>query len=120
MADWSANNRACTTLWSTLFYMHQLATNFDESGDLAMSDLTYFNPLSSSELRRQQAIILADQLDNIFRIGRGAQYENNVDRTNAMNSIITILIDGKNMVKDLAKTVDDSYRFWGENPLSTQ
>lgn len=117
MAGWSANNRACTTLWATFFSMHQLSTNFDDSGDLAMSDLTYFNPLGSPELRKQQAVILADQLDHIFRIGRGAIYENNVDRTKAMSSMVKILADEKKLLKDLAKTVDDSYKFWGESVL---
>lgn len=117
MADWSSNNRACTTLWSTLFSMQQLSTNFDDSGDLSMSDLTFFNTLGSSELRKQQANILADQLDHIFRIGRGAKYEDNIDRTKAISSIVKILTDGKKLVKDLSKTVDDSYKFWGESKL---
>ena len=118
MADWSANHRACTTLWSTLFYLHQFVTNFDDSGDLIMSDLTYYNPLSSSEQRRLDAMMLADQLDNIFRIARHAQYEKNIDRTQAMSRMLAILLEPKKMVKDLAEVVDVCYRFWGENTLS--
>jgi hypothetical protein len=118
MATWSSNNRACTTLWSTFFFMQQLATNFDDSGDLPMSELTFFNTLGSSDLRRQQATILADQLDNVFRIGRGAKYEKDVDRTKSMGDMIKILTDEKKLVKDLAKTVDDCYSFWGEKQLS--
>jgi len=41
MSNWTSNNRASTTLWTTLFRMHQLDTNFEESGDLKMSDLTF-------------------------------------------------------------------------------
>lgn len=114
MADWSSNNRACTTLWTTLFSMQQLSTNFEDSGSLSMSDLTFFNTLNSANLRRQQATILADQLDHIFRIGRGAKYEVNIDRTKSISSIVKILSDGKKSLKDLAKTIDDSYKFWGE------
>ncbi|MDJ1498911.1 hypothetical protein QNI19_38645 [Cytophagaceae bacterium DM2B3-1] len=114
MADWSKNNRACTTLWTTLFLMQQLSTNFDDSGDLKMSDLTFYNTLGSSELRKQQAKIVADQLDNIFRIGRGAKYEENVDRGKAMNGMIEILTEESKQIKDLASNVDDSYRFWEE------
>ena len=114
MANWTKNNRACTTLWSTLNRMQQLSTNFDKSGDLKMNDLTFFNVLGSTELRRQQATIIADQLDNIFRIGRGAKYETGFDRTKAINSMVEILINEEKRINDLASTVDDAYNFWGE------
>lgn len=114
MANWSKNNRACTTLWTTLFKMQQIFTNFDDSGSLKMNDLTFYNALGSSELRKQQAIIIADQLDNIFRIGRGAEYEKKIDRTKAIASIVQILTDEEKLIKDLASTVDDAYNFWGE------
>lgn len=114
MADWTRNNRACTTLWITLFNMQQLSTNFEESGDLKMNDLTFFNELESSEMRQQQATIIADQLDNIFRVGRGAKYEKDFDRTKSMAGMITILTDKSKSVKDLASNVDDSYNFWQE------
>ncbi|MFL9844057.1 hypothetical protein [Flavobacterium rhizosphaerae] len=120
MADWSPNNRACTTLWSTLYYMQQLFTNFDDSGELPMSELTFYNTLGSAEFRKQQATIIADQLDYVFRIGRGAKYENAIDRTKAIASILKVLTDSKKMVKDLAKAVDDAYKFWGESTLSNQ
>ena len=114
MEDWNKNNRACTTLWITLYNMQQLFTSFDESGGLKMTELTFFNSLGSSELRKQQATIIADQLDNIFRIGRGAKYESNVDRTKAISSMVSILTDESKQIKDLASNVDDSYKFWGE------
>jgi len=114
MPDWSKNNRACTTLWTTLSSMQQLSTNFRESGELTMSDLTFFNTLGSSELRKQQAKIVADQIDNAFRIGRGAKYEQGVDRTKAMDEMVKILTDETKTVKDLAVNVDESYNFWGE------
>ena len=115
MANWTKDNRACATLWTTLFNMHQLSTNFDDSGDLKMNDLTFYNALGSSDLRRQQATIIADQLDNIFRVGRGAKYEPNVDRTKAMAGMVTILTDEGKLVKDLALNVDNSYIFWEES-----
>ena len=63
-------------------------------------------------------MMLADQLDNIFRIARHAQYEKNIDRTQAISSMLVILLDPKKMVKDLAEVVDVCYRCWGENTLS--
>jgi hypothetical protein len=115
MADWTKNNRACTTLWTTLFNMQQLSTNFDDSGDLKINDLTFYNALGSSDLRRQQATIIADQLDNIFRVGRGAKYESEIDRTKAIAGMVSILTDENKFVKDLASNVDDSYNFWDES-----
>ncbi len=114
MADWSRNNRACTTLWTTLFSMKQLSTNFDNSGDLKMNDLTFYNSQGSPELRKQEATIMADQFDNVFRKGSGAIFENGIDRTIAMSNIIEVLTDGDKQVKDLASVVDDAYAFWGE------
>jgi hypothetical protein len=118
MAEWSSNNRACTTLWTSFFAMRQLSTNFDDSGDLPMSELTFFNTIASAELRRQQATIIADQLDIVFRLGRGAKYEPNIDRSKAMVNMVKVLIDAKKLMKDLAKVVDDAYKFWGETTLT--
>lgn len=112
MAEWTKNNRACSTLWTTLYNMQQLTTNFDESGDLKITDLTFYNGLGSSDLRRQQATIIADQLDNILREGRGAKYESNIDRTKAIDTMVSILTDESKLVKDLASNVEDSYILW--------
>jgi hypothetical protein len=114
MADWTRTNKACSTLWLTLFNMQQLSTNFETSGDIKMNDLTFFNELDSSELRQQQAAVVADQLDNIFRTGRGATYEAGFDRTKAMTGMISILTDAGKTVSDLAANVDGSYLFWQE------
>jgi len=114
MADWSKDSRACTTLWTALYSMKQLSTNFDDSENLKMSDLTFYNTLGSAELRKQQSTIIADQLDNVFRIGSGATSETDIDRTVAMNNMIEVLINEEKSVKDLAATVDDAYNFWGE------
>jgi hypothetical protein len=114
MADWTKNNRACTTLWTTLYAMKQLSTNFNDSGDLKINDLTFYNALGSAELRKQQSTIIADQLDNVFRLGSGATFETDFDRTKAMGTMIEILTNEEKQVKDLASAVDDAYSFWGE------
>lgn len=114
MEEWSRNNRACTTLWTTLSRMNQIFTNFDESGTLAMPDLTFFNPTASSTLRRQEATILADELDNIFIVGRGAQYEDGVTHDMAITATIDILTNAEKTLTDLALAVDENYLFWGE------
>lgn len=114
MANWTKNNRACTTLWTTLFNMKQLQSNFEDSGQLKMEDLTFYNVFSSSDQRNQQAKIIADQLDNIFRIGRGAKYENGISRSDAVTTMIVILTDDSKTVEELAIKIDKQYLFWGE------
>ena len=117
MAEWSKNNRACTTLWTTLFRMNQLFTAFIDSGELKMNDLTFFNEATSDELRAEEAMILADQLDNIFIIGRGAEYEADIDQTTALTAIVAVLTDEDKTVEELASVVDDNYLFWGERNI---
>jgi hypothetical protein len=117
MTEWSKNNRACTTLWSTLFRMNQLFDPFSESGDLAMTDLTFYNESASDELREQEASILADQLDIIFIVGRGAEYEDGIDHSSAIASLVAILTNETKTVTDLAAVVDDHYLFWGERNI---
>jgi hypothetical protein len=114
MADWSKNNKACITLWTTLYTMKQLSTNFDDSGDLKMNELTFYNSLESATFRKQQSIIIADQLDNVFRNGSGATFEVGFERTKAISKILELLIDEEKQVKDLALIVDDIYNFWEE------
>lgn len=114
MADWKTNNRACTTLWITLYTMHQLVTNFADSGILKMKDLTFFNPLSSGDLRRQEAESVADHLDNVFRNARGAIFEDGINRAKAMSAMIDLLSDGEKTVSDLAFSIDAVYKFWEE------
>jgi hypothetical protein len=114
MANWTEKNRACKTLWTSLRTMNQLFTNFEESGDLKMKDLAFFNSLVSKALLINEATMVADQLDNIFRNGRGAIFEENTDRTKAIGAMVAILVDGEKQVSDLAATVDDAYKFISE------
>lgn len=114
MAIWTSTNRACKTLWTSLYSMQQLVTNFDDSGALFMNDLTFYNELADADQLSDEAKIVADQLDNIFINGRGAKYEPGVDHAQAISGMIAILIDKTKQVQDLASQVDASYKFWGE------
>jgi hypothetical protein len=115
MPVWSGNNRACETTWTTLYIMHQLITNFHDSGELQIKDLTFYNPLNSSNLRMQEAGILADHIDKVFTQARGAVYEDGVDSNAAITSLVSVLIDGEKTVSDLAEIADQSYLFWQES-----
>ena len=114
MATWENTNLACATLWTTLYHMNQLHTNFDDSGALKMSDLTFYNPLSSGDARAQEAKMVADQIDNTFINGRGAKYEEGTTTTIAVNGLVAILTDENQQVQDLAAKADELYIFWGE------
>jgi hypothetical protein len=114
MATWNINNRACTTVWITLYSTQQLTSNFTDSGALTMNELTFFNELSSSDQRSHEIAMLADQLDKIFINGRGAKYEPGVDHSSAVSSLIQVLSEAAQTVADLASVADSSYQFWGE------
>lgn len=114
MATWNVNSRACTTLWTTLYSMQQLTTNFADSGTLTMSELTYYNELSSSDQRSHDIAMLADQIDVVFTDGRGAKYEPGVDHSAAVAGLVGVLSQENQTVADLASTADSLYQFWGE------
>jgi hypothetical protein len=114
MADWSKDNRACKALWTCLYRMKQVSANFDDSGSLQINSLLFYSTIDSAELRKQEAISIADELDTVFRNGLGTVYENTIDRTSAMQQMVNILTDGNKSVTDLASAVDACYKFWGE------
>jgi len=118
MSNWSNNNRACTNLWVMLYRMNQLKTNFADSESLKMNDLTFFNGLNSAELRKNEALMIADQLDNIFRMGLAAVYETGIDRSGAMGNMVTFLTDGDKTLSEMASEVDTLYKFWGESTVA--
>jgi hypothetical protein len=111
MSTWDNNNTACNTLWITLHDINQLTTNFASSGDLTMSELTFYNPLSSTEQRKQSATMIVSQLDNAFIDTYMSEYEEGVTTTSAINGLVSILMDGEKQVKDLGATCDELYKF---------
>jgi hypothetical protein len=114
MAEWLKNNRACEALWTSLYRMRQIFENFEDSENLQINSLLFYSSLDSAELRKQQANLIADQLDNTFRNGRGAVYENGIDRTSAIQNMVDILTEGDKTLNDLASAIDNCYKFWGE------
>jgi len=114
MAIWNPSIRACTTVWSTLRVLDQNDRPFRKSGDVKMAELTYWNPTSSVEMRRLQANSLANQMDNFFREIRGAKYEDGVSRNEALQGILSTLMDEEKTISDLAEVADANYLFWGE------
>ena len=113
-SPWSMNNRSCTTTWITLFRLKQLRKPFAEAGNIRMKDLKFFNPHLSLELLRQEAAMLTDMIDVIFIVGRGAVYEDGINRPIAMNKMTDILTNANSTVADFAAVNDGNYMFWNE------
>ncbi len=114
MAIWSRNNRACTTTWITLRVLDQNDRVFKDSGVVKMSELTFWNQAASTEMRKLQASTLANQMDNMFRHIRGAQYEEGVTREKAVADMVNTLTTENRNIADLAAVNDANYLFWGE------
>jgi len=114
MAIWNPSKRACTTVWSTLRVLDQNDGPFSMSGDIKVSELTYWSAGSTVKMRQLQANSLANQMDNIFREIRGAKYEEGVSREKALQDIVSTLMDEEKTISDLAEVADANYIFWGE------
>jgi hypothetical protein len=101
-AEWSNNNLSCISTWIGLRILEQNKKVFDRSGTVRMRALAFWNTGATQQMRALQARTLAKQLDNIFRLVDGAEYEPE------------ILADADQTLADLAEVNNRNYRFWGE------
>lgn len=113
MATWSNTKDSCVMVWTTLFSLHQLHANFDDSENIKMKELVFYTPLSPVILH-QQASLLANQLDNVFRNASGAGFEPGVTTTTAIKKMVAVLISEDKTVSELAEATDECYKFFGE------
>lgn len=114
MSIWNRNNRACTVTWITLRVLDQNNKVFRESGVVRMPELTFWNQAASSEMRKLQATVISNQMDNFFRQIHRAVYEEGVAREKAVSGMVNILTDEEKTISDLAEAADANYQFWGE------
>lgn len=112
MPVWSRNHRSCETTWTTLFALEQLRAPFQPSGAFTMNRLLFW--AGSAQARATRAEALSNQLDNIFRLLRGARFEEGVDRSIATTGLRDTLLVKENTVAVLAEVADEMYRFFGE------
>jgi hypothetical protein len=112
--NWTNNNLACISTWGFLRALKQLKPAFGDSGDIKMNQLAWWNPASSPEARRTEALALATQLDNMFTLGVGARYETGFNRTKATSGMADTLVNAAKTVCELSVAVDEAYRFTGE------
>jgi len=117
MSVWNANNRACTTTWLTLRVMGQIPQDlvFRDTGQVKMNELMYWGELSSLDIKQTQARSLAVTMDNIFRMIRGAKYEEGKTNQQAITDITNTFLDAEKTIADLAEINDANYYFWKED-----
>lgn len=114
MATWENKPTAFIILWITLRDFHQLNTNYIDSGNLKMSDLTYFNSLSSDSEREIAVKMLAVQLDNTFIKTYQCKYETGVSNSTANADLVAILMNRDKTMLDLGQKIDELYKFLTE------
>ncbi len=112
--NWSKNDLSCVNTWAFLRGLGQLRPSFTKSKDLLMSDLAFWNPAASPEVRRREAREVAAQLDRIFRKALLAKYEEGFKFASAINALAKDLSSENETVCELAVTVDRIYNFRGE------
>lgn len=113
MANWTADKPAHVDTWFSLFRLGQIRKHFNASGNIKMSDLTFFNPTSSPDSLKVEATLIANTIDKVFT-SWGAKLESNISRNTALFEMVKILIDKDKTVLDLAEKNDQSYLFTNE------
>ena len=116
MGEWSNNNLAHVHTWLCMIALHELpsATTFDVAGSKQMNELAFWSNLDSIEQRATKANALAAQMDNIFRLFQGAQYEPGIERALAVQRMSSVLQDASKQLMQLAAEADACFRFKNE------
>jgi hypothetical protein len=116
---WSKKTRACKALYFSLQRTKQLSifTEFNEAKDIPMQHLLFFNQHTSSQLRKQEAIILASRLDNEFTGVYWAEYEDEKSRATAIAEMVEVLLEADNTVETLSDNVNSNYKFLDEEGI---
>ena len=113
MADWTAKNPAHIDTWFSLFRLGQIRKHFNASGNIKMSELTFFNPTSNADSLQIEATLIANTIDKVFT-SWGAKLENNITRNTALLEMVKILVDKDKTILDLAEKNDENYFFTDE------
>ena len=114
MSEWSNNNRAHTSLWFFETYHHGDAKGFEYAKTWTTGFLSGVVPGDGPEMIGQKSRAHAVLLDEVFTKLYRATYEPDVTQQAATSALETVLTDVDNSIVDLAKVVDDQYRFNGE------
>jgi hypothetical protein len=113
MGTWE-NNLSYGYTWLVLLNLKQINAVYNDSQEIKMSGLVFYNPTISSDLLRIEATNLAIAIDSTFTNGMGAKLENGISQNQAINSMVEILTNADKTVEDLAVMNDANYLFLNE------
>lgn len=116
---WSKEIRACKTTWLTLLGLDQIQSAFPQAGDIKMNEMTFWSAGGGADLRATRAETLLNQIDNTFRIIRGAKFEEGTNENDAKAALRGVLLDSEQTVADLAAAANTHYLFLGETSNET-
>ncbi len=114
MNNWYQNIDTCKILWNALFNLKQISTGFNESGEIKIKELSFFDSVRNNQILNQQAFVVAYQLDTIFRSKQEVSYQKYINRSTAVSSMFNILTDDTKKLKDLASMIEKCYLFFKE------
>ena len=114
MGTWTKERYACIDTWFSLFRLGQIKSTFEESSQIKMGELKFYNPASGPDHLKIEATLLADTIDRVFTAW-GNRLEEHVSRNEAMAAMIGILLDKEKTIGELAETNDKNYVFFNES-----
>lgn len=113
---WSSNNRACKTVWSVLKGLDQISElqPFKSTGEIKIKELTFYPQDAGDDIGEAKPHAFALQLDRVFRNIRRAEYEEGIDKQQAVETMLAVLEQGEETVTKLSDVADDMYLFLDE------
>lgn len=114
MSTWNNNSLACIKVWIHLKILNQHNKLFKDAGDLKIEELSFWNQVSKSESRIQNAKNISKKLDEMFILHDKASYPIAESNAYAIENMFEILKNKENTLFDLATVVKDHYNFRSE------
>jgi hypothetical protein len=108
------NVRAHLRTYFGLVVLKELEVSFNDAGNSKVTELRMYQPNIGADALRQNAEILAHQLDNFFRMIHKAILEPDKTLHDAIGGLVNVLIDRQKTIFDVAQQIDSTYLFVGE------
>jgi hypothetical protein len=111
---WTTNITACNVLYSLLTGpLDQIDQSilFPAAGAVTMSQLVFFNATASPDVIKLAATGLATTLDSTLINAYLCSYKNSQTQSQALNGLVTILVNGQSTVENLSDAINGFYQF---------
>jgi len=115
MSIWSKNNLAHRRTFLTLRILEQTKRQFENAAGQTSSQLKFWVPGDSADIRKEKARALASMMNNIFVDAFKTEFEQDFDKTKSVNALTNVLSVKDSTVQELADTADGCYQFLGED-----